>query len=1193
MANHASPAEKEGLSMLRKYRNEKTHSHHHHHRSKSPSSSSNNISNISNNDKNQSNDNGIFEAIAEGSRLGIMYSASKRRDIGHRSTLLDITNELPDHDKEALEMLRIALSQLTDTQNIKDDDKHTRIVSMLKGVEERLESSSKSNPIASYSPSLNRKDLSAIMNMDNESGMRTPVLDRSGFSGSQRSVMKTFMDNQLELNEKEGQEYENKFNELYEMLTEVENERDDLKNLCDELREKSDKDKEIFDNELNNATKSWDSERELLSSTIENLKSDVSQSNRMIQIEEEKNAIILTQLERLQQIKATDDDKLNNLLRDLDEKKSSIENLRTSIDEFKLDSKSLKDMLKQALAESEDLRAQNSTLTHRANEANNLEKKLEISEAVAADLRNEVEKAKNLNLHANNLEETILNLRQEVQMLEERAKNAIVLEDKVALMNKTVDELRQELLQSQERANEADQLKNMIVNLNVELNSSKDEVSQLQSKIKLLKGEVDEKIYLNKSIEITLEGEREMAKQLQIRTQALGEELEKAKNDLVNMTNERDNSISKLDMSSIADEDESMHTALGETSRKSLQPNQKDRSILNVYMDNTLDLNMKEMEYYETALDDLEKQLAAMTEERDELRGFYDQWEKDKENLDATIEELQSEIEDKNKVIEDLIDEKNRLEKGGDGSNETLTADLLEAKKEISKYKALLESKDLEVEMASNTMLEMQRQFDEIKSQILEREKDRSKHGKSFSRSRATPGVNATPSFFHVEAMTPGDMSLASQVTRFTNDDFNELQRVVKQKEDLTKFQISQLHLLQDSLSEQKKANTILKEHKKGLKDMVDKLKQQLGDSDNQINILKTSCESYQTKVQEVEKLLEDVTRIKDATNNNLLETQQELFEYQEKENNLIRQNGELLIQIEELNNRIKTSTNELSGNKAVQSAKRRIEELTTQISTFVRQNDAFKIENGKLQSDLKSKTLLVDELTDTLNKSRDDLQSCLSELAEMKSDGIQSRNESNLIIEEKDKSISKLNELIENYELEHAELNASIQEKEAELLEKSVSFYIDNDDEHVQYLNEQLQSKNEAVEFFEREVTVLQRKLAEKDLHTNDKSPSNIRIIEKEREIDILKEIVDELEKELSKSKKQLYKVKNENKFVKDLLDSQNAYSKKCEEELLKKVNFYFNKQDVRYSHNYYYYSLLLTSSLTSLFIDYKMSNK
>ena len=1177
-----SPAEKEGMSMLRKYRSEKIQSRN---QSKSPvRNTTTTYNNISINDKQKEITNdGIFEAIAEGSRLGLMYSASKRRDIGHRSTLLDITNELPDNDKEALEMLRIALSQLTDNQIFKEDDKHSRIVSMLKGVEERLESSAKNNPIASYSPSLNRRDLSAIMNMNNESGIRTPVLDRSGFSGSQRIVMKTYMDNQLELNEKEGQEYENKFNELYEMLTDVENERDDYRNLCDELKEQFQKDRELLDDEMTAATKSWDSERELLTSTIDTLKADVSQNNRTIQMEEEKNNILLSQLERLQQSKASDDEKINNLFRELDDKKASIENLKISIEEFKLDSKSLKDMLKQAIAESEELRMQNSTLTLRANEASILEKKIELYEATTAQLKTDLEHANELASNTSNLEATIANLRNEVQMLDERCKYTIVLEDNVNSMNNTVDELRQELIRSQARANEADQLQNMIVNLNIELNSSKDEVTQLSSKIKLLKGEVEEKVYLNKSIEITLEGEREIAKQLQLRTQSLGEELEKARSDLLNMTNERDTSISKLDMSSIADDDDSMHTAVGGSNRKSLTNQQKDRSILNVYMDNTLDLNMKEMEYYETALDDLEKQLAKMTEERDELRGFYDQWERDKDQLDATIEQLQSEIEDKNKVIEDLIDEKNRLEKGDDSATETLTADLLEAKKEISRYKSLLESKDLEVEMASSTMFEMQKQFDEIKLQIIEREKDRSRHGKSYSRTRATPaGISATPSLFHGEGMinTPGDMSLASQFTRFTNDEFTELQKAVKQKEDLTKFQISQLHLLQDSLSEQKKANVILKDHKKGLKDMVDKMKQQLDDSNTQINILKISCQSYQTKVEEVERMLEDATRSKDTTNMNLLETQKELNQYQEKENNYIRLNGELLIQIEELNNKIKTSTNDLTGNKATQAAKRRIEELTTQISNYVRQNDDFKIENGKLQSELKLKVSLVDELTETLNKSRDDLQSCLSELAEMKSDGMQSRNESNYIIEEKDKSISKLNEMIEDYELQHAELNASIQEKEAELLEKSVSFYIDNgnddDDEQVQYLTEQLKSKSEAAAFFEQEVTVLQMKLSGREPSSKDKSPIHIRIIEKEREIDILKEIVDELENELAKNKKQLYKIQNENKFIKDLLDSQNMYSKKCEEELLKKVNFFFNKQDIRYDrhhHHYYYY--------------------
>lgn len=80
-------------------------------------------------------------------------------------------------------------------------------------------------------------------------------------------------------------------------------------------------------------------------------------------------------------------------------------------------------------------------------------------------------------------------------------------------------------------------------------------------------------------------------------------------------------------------------------------PKAKQKEVLKVYMENQLDLNESEMEYYEGVIEDLAAQLEKMREEKDDLQSTTGSLEEkfqmlESRNMDL-LEEQRQEFEDK------------------------------------------------------------------------------------------------------------------------------------------------------------------------------------------------------------------------------------------------------------------------------------------------------------------------------------------------------------------------------------------------------------------------------------------------------------------------------------------------------------------------------------------------------------------
>ena len=211
-------------------------------------------------------------------------------------------------------------------------------------------------------------------------------------------------------------------------------------------------------------------------------------------------------------------------------------------------------------------------------------------------------------------------------------------------------------------------------------------------------------------------------------------------------------------------------------------------------------------------------------------------------------------LKDKDRIIEELLVIKESPVSGtyNYGSHEKhnssindLEMRLIDANNQLKEYLLIIANKDEELAMAEDALLEIQKQFEQAKAH-MQSNYEKSKLEKSRLRlsNIATPFVTPSAnSFYPGLSFVERDNTMFESITSNTSyhaipqnitiADINELQAlstpelisVVTIKESHIKSLTSQLESMQDSLTEYKNSNNLLKQHKKGLKELTESLK--------------------------------------------------------------------------------------------------------------------------------------------------------------------------------------------------------------------------------------------------------------------------------------------------------------------------------------------------------------------------------
>eukprot|EP01032_Pedospumella_encystans_P014332 gene14332-16467_t len=248
-----------------------------------------------------------FDAIANGSLLGICYSESKKKERNTTPLInktLTIAREVEADDLSAespLEMLRFALLQLNNLEESlgnQADGSFANITSLLQGVEEYLERSNNTRMLSTSTVTPRRQGkVNTKLGFSAERPSRkaieddeilnqstyTPVKGDQSSLGGYRTQRSIFMENQLDLNESEMEYYEEVVNDLAEKLERMQEEKDDLQSISNALGDRLQRLSQQKEEALRIASAEFDGKRLELENRIQELQLKLADSTRDFQ----------------------------------------------------------------------------------------------------------------------------------------------------------------------------------------------------------------------------------------------------------------------------------------------------------------------------------------------------------------------------------------------------------------------------------------------------------------------------------------------------------------------------------------------------------------------------------------------------------------------------------------------------------------------------------------------------------------------------------------------------------------------------------------------------------------------------------------------------------------------------------------------------------------------------------------------
>lgn len=331
-------------------------------------------------DNQQDGDDYGFDAIADGSRLAMAYSHTKRAT----QQLLAFEG---DKEISPLDMIRMALMRLNNVdKNEVLDDTNTYISTLLQGVEQHLETNNLDSQKArrsSVSARLSYEDYSGEADISIMNSSRMDRLNSSSMSmdpemtAAESRVSNVFKENTMDLQESEAGYYENMANELVDQLEERTEERDSLQieldewqNKCDALEERLGTQHMHNTEALQSLTAAFEQEKLALLYKLSDMESTLKKSQGLLDASDAECESLQSEKASLREQNEIYDSRLSDLGHKLREASSAHDTLRQhSSQEIQRLKDELRDLAQSAANTEQSLLEDNSDLHDRLDES--------------------------------------------------------------------------------------------------------------------------------------------------------------------------------------------------------------------------------------------------------------------------------------------------------------------------------------------------------------------------------------------------------------------------------------------------------------------------------------------------------------------------------------------------------------------------------------------------------------------------------------------------------------------------------------------------------------------------------------------------------------------------------------------------------------------------------------------------------
>ena len=473
------------------------------------------------------------------------------------------------------------------------------------------------------------------------------------------------------------------------------------------------------------------------------------------------------------------------------------------------------------------------------------------------------------------------------------------------------------------------------------------------------------------------------------------------------------------------------------------------RSLLKVYMANQLDLNEEEMQQYEDMINDLAEKLERAEEERDdallatqsaeaacdEARDQCEKLQQDLADREAQLEQF-SEAETTLRLkLQETADFVSQLQVEKDHLMERLVEAQLTADSKGEEYQILAaqtRAQTEELERTEQSLIEIRVQLDQTRQHQQQMIMPSAPPLPGPPPALPPPG-DAQPNFSNADGSSFSMSAINFSAVPLQGDADADVNALMEQKDSQIRMQISQLENFQDMLSDQQRANVLLKEQRNKLKDVVDALKKTEAELLENAAALRGRDEFLSQRVAQLEASLRKEAEARISNAASLDEMQAALHEA------LSQPQPQLEMNSRDFSSPTKMSPRDSSGLGAstpgrLTQLESRVRELTNLLDAAERSRSELQQEHDRLIVRLNSKSQHLDDLVRETAGLKEDIDTRLGGVDDLKVRGMGSDAAVNAALLEKDAVIAHLKQALSAAEATLADTKMVLQDKSNDL---------------------------------------------------------------------------------------------------------------------------------------------------------------
>jgi len=861
---------------------------------------------------------------------------------------------------------------------------------------------------------------------------RTPLRDQQHSSEkAPRSLLKVYMANQLDLNEEEMQQYEDMINDLAEKLERAEEERDEQVATNTALGERLLRVSEEKDAAFAAASAAWEQEKEALLESLADLEERSDEDKKELQSEVDKLAFLCDD-----EAKARDEltAQLLAAQAELEASVSEVQAVKKALEQ----SEALNDDAKKQLAA-----AQEAAVTLGATHQAEVERLLE---QVAAQREAQEEREREVAA----LREQLLAAAAEPPApspAEDAARHA--LEARLESLAAERDELATAMALSD------DEVKAWTARFEGEAQKAASAERQLQdavAEVGALRNELESSTVQRAHGEGRIAELERLVSAAKAETEAAVAAADAAAADAAAATAAATAApVAPTPAAKGRQGPDALETPnQASTSDSTQSAGKAPRSLLKVYMANQLDLNEEEMQQYEDMINDLAEKLERAEEERDDALLATQSAEAACEEARDQCEKLQQDLADREAQLEqfsgaetalqlklqETADFVSQLQVEKDHLMERLVEAQLAAESKGEEYQILAaqtRAQTEELERTEQSLIEIRVQLDQTRQHQQQSMMMPPAPPLPGPPSALPPPGDAQPNFNNADGSSFSVSAINFSAVPFQGDADADVNTLMQQKDSQIRMQISQLENFQDMLSDQQRANVLLKEQRNKLKDVVDALKKTEAELLENAAALRGRDEFLSQRVVQLEASLRKEAEARISNAASLDEMQAALQEA------LSQPQLQLEMNSRAFSSPSKTSPRDSSGLGAstpgrLTQLESRVRELTTLLDAAERSKSELQQEHDRLIVRLQSKSQHLDDLVRETAGLKEDIDTRLGGVDDLKVRGLGSDAAVNAALLEKDAVIAHLKQALSAAEATLADTNMVLQDKSSDL---------------------------------------------------------------------------------------------------------------------------------------------------------------